>query len=148
MIKDKVVIITGASSGIGEATAKVLASKGAKVVLGARREDKLKQIAAEIEKSGGKVAYRELDVTKQADNDAIVELAKRTFGRLDAIFLNAGLMPNSPLSAMKTDDWHQMVDVNIKGVLNGVAAVLPTFVAEKSGHVIANSSVAGLKAYP
>jgi NADP-dependent 3-hydroxy acid dehydrogenase YdfG len=148
MIKDKVIIITGASSGIGEATAKLLASKGAKVVLGARREDKLKQIAHQIEKDGGNAVYRELDVTKQADNDAIVGLAKKTFGRVDAIFLNAGVMPNSPLSAMKTDEWHQMVDVNIKGVLNGVAAVLPTFVGQKSGHVIANSSVAGLKAYP
>lgn len=148
MIEDKVVIITGASSGIGEATAKLLASKGARVVLGARRADKLKQIAAEIEKAGGRAVYRELDVTKQADNDAVVELAKQTFGRLDAIFLNAGVMPNSPLSAMKTDDWHQMVDVNVKGVLNGVAAVLPTFVGQRSGHVIANSSVAGLKAYP
>ena len=77
-----------------------------------------------------------------------MKLAKDTFGRLDAIFLNAGLMPNSPLSALKTDDWHQMVDVNITGVLNGVAAVLPSFIAQKSGHVIANSSVAGLKAYP
>jgi NADP-dependent 3-hydroxy acid dehydrogenase YdfG len=89
-----------------------------------------------------------LDVTKPADNDDIVRLAKETFGRIDAIFLNAGIMPNSPLSALKTDDWHQMVDVNIKGVLNGVAAVLPTFIEQKSGHVIANSSVAGLKAYP
>ena len=148
MIKDKVVIITGASSGIGEATAKLLASKGAKVVLGARREDKLKQIADEIEKDGGQAVYRELDVTKPSDNEAIVKLAKETFGRVDVIFLNAGIMPNSPLSALKTDDWHQTVDVNIKGVLNGVAAVLPTFVEQKSGHVIATSSVAGLKAYP
>ncbi|PBJ16528.1 putative oxidoreductase [Pseudomonas ogarae] len=148
MIKDKVVIITGASSGIGEATAKLLASKGAKIVLGARREDKLKQIADEILLSGGQVVYQMLDVTKQEDNDRIVQLAKETFGRVDVIFLNAGLMPNSPLSALKTEDWHQMIDVNVKGVLNGVAAVLPEFLAQKSGHVITTSSVAGLKAYP
>jgi NADP-dependent 3-hydroxy acid dehydrogenase YdfG len=148
MIKDKVVIITGASSGIGEATAKLLASKGAKVVLGARREDKLAQIADEIEQAGGQAVYQQLDVTEQSDNDAVVNLAKETFGGVDVIFLNAGLMPNSPLSALKTDDWHQMVDVNVKGVMNGVAAVLPTFIEQKAGHVIANSSVAGLKAYP
>src|SRR3954449_10879638 len=148
MIKDKVVIITGASSGIGEATAKLLAGKGAKVVLGARREDKLKQVVDEIAKDGGRAVYRELDVTKPSDNDDIVKLAKATFGRVDVIFLNAGIMPNSPLSALKTDDWHQTVDVNIKGVLNGVAAMLPTFIAQKSGHIIATSSVAGLKAYP
>ena len=148
MINDKVVIITGASSGIGEATAKLLASKGAKLVLGARREDKLKQIVEEIEKDGGQAVYQPLDVTKPSENDAIVRLAKETFGGVDVIFLNAGIMPNSPLSALKTDDWHQTVDVNIKGVLNGVAAVLPTFIGQKSGHVIATSSVAGLKAYP
>ena len=148
MINDKVVIITGASSGIGEATAKLLASKGAKLVLGARREDNLKRIAEEIEKDGGQAVYQALDVTKASDSDAIVRLAKETFGGVDVIFLNAGIMPNSPLSALQTDDWHQMVDVNVKGVLNGVAAVLPTFIEQKSGHVVANSSVAGLKAYP
>ncbi|MGE4405059.1 SDR family oxidoreductase [Pseudomonas sp.] len=148
MIEDKVVIITGASSGIGEATARSLASKGARVVLGARREASLKRIAEAIRQNGGQAVYQTLDVTRQEDNDRIVQLAKDTFGRVDVIFLNAGVMPNSPLSALKTDDWQQMVDVNVKGVLNGVAAVLPVFLAQKSGHVIATSSVAGLKAYP
>ena len=148
MIEDKVVIITGASSGIGEATARLLARKGAKVVLGARREEKLKSIAEEIGKEGGQAVYQVLDVTRQSDNDDMVKLAKASFGGVDAIFLNAGLMPSSPVSALKTDEWHKMVDVNIKGVLNGVAAVLPTFIEQKSGHVIATSSVAGLKAYP
>jgi NADP-dependent 3-hydroxy acid dehydrogenase YdfG len=148
MIKDKVIIITGASSGIGEASARLLAAKGAKVVLGARREDKLRRIAEEIRATGGHAAVQALDVTKQEDIDRIVELAVAEFGRLDVTFLNAGLMPLSPLSALKTDDWHRMVDVNVKGVLNGVAAVLPTFLKQRSGHVIATSSVARLKAYP
>ena len=147
-VSGKVVIITGASSGIGEATAKRLAGEGAKVVLGARREDKLNHIVEDITNAGGQAVAQRLDVTQQADNDSIVELAKSTFGGVDAIFLNAGLMPNSPLSALKTDEWHQMVDVNITGVLNGIAAVLPTFVEQKHGHVVAVSSVAGLKAYP
>lgn len=148
MIKDKVVIITGASSGIGEATAKLLASKGAKVILGARREEKLKQIVDEIQNAGGEAVYQVMDVVNPSDSEAIVALANNTYGSIDVIFLNAGVMPNSPLSALKTDEWDQMVDVNIKGVLNGVAAVLPTFISQKSGHIIANSSVAGLKSYP
>lgn len=148
MIKDKTIIITGASSGIGESTARLLASQGANVVLGARREEKLKEITDSITEAGGRAVYQELDVVDKAQNEAIVELAKSEFGGVDAIFLNAGIMPTAPLSAMKTDEWDQTVDVNIKGVLNGVAAVLPTFIEQKSGHVLATSSVAGLKAYP
>ena len=141
-------IITGASSGIGEASARLLAAKGAKVVLGARREDRLKQLVEEIRSIGGQAVGQVMDVVNPSDNSAIVEFAKEHFGRVDVIFLNAGLMPSSLLSARKTDEWNQMVDVNIKGVLNGVAAVLPTFADQKPGHVITTSSVAGLKAYP
>lgn len=148
MIKDKVIIVTGASSGIGEASAKLLASKGAKVVLGARREDQLRQLVDEIQSAGGQTVYQVMDVVNPSDNAEIVKLAKEAFGGVDVIFLNAGIMPNSPLSALKTDEWNQTVDVNIKGVLNGIAAVLPTFISQKSGHVITTSSVAGLKAYP
>lgn len=147
-IQNKVVIITGASSGIGEATAYKLAEQGARLVLGARREDRLKAIADKIQASGGQAVYRATDVVKPEDNQALVDLAKSRFGQVDAIFLNAGLMPSSPLSALETANWNAMVDVNIKGVLNGIAAVLPTFEAQKSGHVITTSSVAGLKVYP
>ncbi|WP_273834114.1 SDR family oxidoreductase [Guptibacillus sedimenti] len=147
-IKNKVVVITGASSGIGEATAKLLARKGAKVVLGARREENLKKISSDILEEGGESVYRVTDVTNPEDNQKLVELAKEQFGKIDAIFLNAGIMPNSPFSALKVDEWNDMIDINIKGVLNGIAAVLPTFKEQKSGHVLATSSVAGLKFYP
>lgn len=148
MIKDKVVVITGASSGIGEATARLLARQGAKVVLGARREGRLKEIVQAIGSEGGTAAYSVTDVTSPADNEALIRFARETFGRLDVIFLNAGLMPTSPVSALKTQEWNRAVDINIKGVLNGVAAAMPHFLEQKSGQVIAVSSVAGLKAYP
>lgn len=144
-IENKVVVITGASSGIGEVTAKLLAEKGAKVVLGARREERLVQLVEEIKSNGGQAAYRVTDVTNPEDSQQLVQLAKDTFGGVDAIFLNAGIMPNSPLSELKTNEWNSMIDINIKGVLNGIAAVLPTFTAQKSGHIITTSSVAGLK---
>ncbi|MDR1535662.1 MAG: SDR family oxidoreductase [Planctomycetota bacterium] len=147
-IEGKAVIITGASSGIGEATAKLLASKGARLALGARRGENLEKIAGEIEKAGGEAVFRVTDVTRAEDNRELVELAKGKFGRVDAIFLNAGLMPNAPLSRLKTGEWEQMVDVNLMGVLNGLGAVLPEFAGQKSGHVIATSSVAGIKVYP
>ncbi len=115
---------------------------------GARRTDKLKAIADEIAGNGGKAVYLELDVTSAADNEAIVKLAVDSFGGVNANFLNAGIMPSSPVSALKTDEWDQMIDVNIKGVLNGVAAVMPAFTEKRSGHIVAVSSVAGLKNYP
>ncbi|OOG26240.1 oxidoreductase [Enterococcus casseliflavus] len=147
-IKGKVVIITGASSGIGEATALLLAEKGAKLVLAARRKEKLAEIVTTIREKNGEAVYKETDVTKPADNQALIDYAKEIYGKIDVIFLNAGIMPSSPLSALKTEEWDQMIDINIKGVLYGLAAVLPNFISQKSGQVIATSSVAGLKAYP
>ncbi|WCG34475.1 SDR family oxidoreductase [Companilactobacillus farciminis] len=148
MIKDKVVIITGASSGIGASTAMLLASKGAKLVLGARREDKLQQIVNKIKENGGEAIYKTTDVVNPDDNKALVELAKKEFGKVDVIFLNAGLMPSSEIDKLKTDEWNRTVDVNIKGVLNGIAAIMPTFKEQNGGHIITTSSVAGLKPYP
>lgn len=147
-IKGKVVIITGASSGIGEATALLLAEKGAKLVLAARRKEKLAEILTTIREKNGEAVYKETDVTKPADNQALIDYAKEIYGKIDVIFLNAGIMPSSPLSALKTEEWDQMIDINIEGVLHGLAAVLPDFISQKSGQVIATSSVAGLKAYP
>jgi NADP-dependent 3-hydroxy acid dehydrogenase YdfG len=136
----KVVLITGASSGIGEATARVLAANGAKVVLGARRTDRLEKIVAEIRKAGGVAEFRKLDVVDRADMNAFVNFAREKFGRVDVIFNNAGVMPVSPMNALKTDEWDRIIDINIKGVLNGIAAVLPLMEAQGSGHIISTAS--------
>ena len=144
-VENKVIIITGASSGIGEETARVLAANGAKVVLSARREDKLKKLADEI---GGNAAYLASDVTSLEDMNAVVALAKEKFGKVDAVFANAGIMPAGNMSELKVKDWNAMIDINIKGVLNVMAAALPEFTAQKYGHVIATSSRAGLMSVP
>lgn len=144
-VENKVVIITGASSGLGEATAKVLAENGAKVVLSARREDRLAKLDGEI---GENAAYLKSDVTSLEDMQALVKLAKDKFGKVDAIFANAGIMPGGNMSEMKVADWMGMVEINIKGVLNAMAAVLPEFIAQKSGHIIVTSSAAGLRSVP
>lgn len=147
-VENKVVVITGASSGIGEATAKLLASKGAKVVLGARREEKLAKIVADIESDGGTASYKVTDVRDPKEVKDLVQLANDKYGALDVIFNNAGIMPTSPISALHTDEWNDMIDINLKGVLNGVAAVMPEFTKQKHGHIITTSSVAGIKSFP
>ncbi len=144
----KVIAITGASSGIGEATAKLLAQTGAKVLVGARRADRLALLVREIREAGGDAEFQTLDVTDRASVNAFVAFAVERFGRLDAIVNNAGVMPLSPLSALKIDEWDRMVDVNIKGVLNGVAAALPVFERQGSGHFVNVSSVAGHVVFP
>lgn len=142
-IQDKVVIITGASSGIGEATAKELASKGAKLILAARREDRLKRLQQDIQNTGGQAIYKITDVTSNEQMEELAEVALKEFGKIDVLVNNAGVMPHSFLYKKKIDDWNKMIDVNIKGVLYGIAAVLPTMRERKSGHIINLSSVAG-----
>ena len=148
MIENKVVIITGASSGIGEATAKLLAKQGAQLVLAARREDRLKTLQQEIEQLGGKAVYQVTDVTDALQVDALAKLAQDTFGSVDVLVNNAGLMPLSKLNKNKQDEWNTMVDVNIKGVLYGIGAVLPYMREQKRGHIINISSVAGHDVMP
>jgi len=138
-ISKKTVLITGASSGIGEATVRELAGTGAKLFIGARRGDRLQALADEL---GDAVTWRVLDVTDAADFDAFVAAAQDRFGRVEVLVNNAGVMPLSPLASLKRDEWKRMIDVNIHGVLNGIAAVLPRFVAQKSGHVINVASIA------
>jgi NADP-dependent 3-hydroxy acid dehydrogenase YdfG len=144
-VENKVIIITGASSGIGEETARTLAQNGAKVVLSARREERLKKLADEI---GENAVYLASDVSKAEDMGALVKLAKDSFGKVDAVFANAGVMPGGNMSELKVKDWMSMVNINIVGVLNTMAAVLPEFIAQKSGHIIVTSSIAGTKSVP
>ena len=144
----KVIVITGASSGLGEAAARHLSAHGASVALGARRMDRLNALAEELTGRGARALAVETDVTRYDDVKQLVDRAVRMFGRLDVMINNAGLMPQSLLERLKIDEWDRMIDVNIKGVLYGVAAALPFMQAQKSGHIINVSSVAGHKVRP
>ena len=144
-ITGKVVVITGASSGMGEATARDLAARGAKIVLGARRADRLDTIVQDITEAGGQATAVTTDVTRLEDVQKLVDTANETYGRVDVIFNNAGLMPLSPLESLRINEWDRMIDVNMKGALYGIAAALPYMKEQKSGHVINVSSVYGHK---
>ena len=143
-----IIIITGASSGIGEATALKLAEHGAKVVLTARREDKLNELKDKITSNGGEALVVTADVTKKEELENVVQKTKEKYGNVTTLINNAGLMPLSFVNKFKTDEWDKMVDVNIKGVLNGVAAVLPTLIENKGGHIINISSTAAYNYFP
>jgi NADP-dependent 3-hydroxy acid dehydrogenase YdfG len=146
-IADKVVVITGASSGIGASTAKLLARQGAKVVLGARRKNRIDAVVNEISTAGGKAIGFAVDVTKRAEVDALSKGAVDSFGRVDVIVNDAGIMPLAPIEALKVEEWDRQIDVNIKGLLYGVAAVLPQMQKQKSGHIINLASVFGIKVF-
>lgn len=147
-IAGKVVVITGASSGLGEATARLLSDDGVAVALGARRADRLKALASEISDKGGKALAVATDVTDRDQVNALVEQAVEHFGRVDGIINNAGLMPQAPLERLKLDEWDRMIDVNVKGVLYGIAAALPHMQRQKAGHFINVSSAAGHRIGP
>ncbi|AHC18618.1 SDR family oxidoreductase [Paenibacillus sp. FSL M7-0802] len=147
-IQDKVVIITGASSGIGEATAKELASKGAKLVLAARREARLQKLQEAIQNNGGQAVYKVTDVSSHEQMEELADYALKEFGKIDVMVNNAGVMPLSPVHEKKIKVWDLMVDVNIKGVLYGIAAVLPTMRERREGHIINVSSIAGHLVFP
>ncbi|MEK4248502.1 SDR family oxidoreductase [Paenibacillus sp. FSL W7-1287] len=147
-LKGKVVVITGASSGIGEATARLLAEKGALVVIGARRLDRLEKLASAIQATGGSVVYQQLDVTELEQMKTIVTLAQSHFGRVDVIINNAGVMPLSPLEALKINEWNRMIDVNIRGVLHGIAAGLPIMKEQGFGQFVNVASIGAYEVSP
>ncbi len=147
-VEGKVVVITGASSGLGEATARLLSAQGAHVVLGARRADRIQRLADELRADGRKAIALETDVTRCDQVKRLVDAAVQAFGRVDVMINNAGLMPLSPLERLKIEDWDRMIDVNVKGVLYGIAAALPHMKRQKAGHFINVSSVAGHKVRP
>ncbi|WBG92519.1 SDR family oxidoreductase [Pantoea piersonii] len=147
-ISGKVIVITGASSGLGECTARHLSALGAILILGARRTERLQTLVTELEKQGGKAIAVATDVTRKEQVEALIKTAVEKFGRVDVLLNNAGLMQQSRLDSLKTDEWDNMIDVNLKGTLYGIAAVLPYMQAQKSGHIINVSSVAGHKVTP
>jgi NADP-dependent 3-hydroxy acid dehydrogenase YdfG len=146
-IADKVVVITGASSGIGESTARLLAGSGAKVVLGARRTNRIDALVKDITAKGGAALGFQADVTKRSEVEALVQGATHAYGRIDVIVNDAGIMPIAPMAALKVEEWDRMIDVNIRGLLFGVAAVLPIMQKQKQGHIINMSSVGGFKVW-
>jgi NADP-dependent 3-hydroxy acid dehydrogenase YdfG len=147
-IEYKVVAITGASSGIGEATGLLLAERGAKLVLGARRSDRLEALADRIAAAGGAAAYARTDVKRRDDLSDLVKLACERYGKLDVLVNNAGIGPISPLDDLRVEEWEEMIDINIKGVLYGIAAALPVFRKQGFGHFVNTASTAGLKIVP
>src|SRR5215469_1766146 len=147
-IEGKIVVITGASSGLGEATARLLSAQGASVVLGARRIERLRELADELSRRGGKALVVPTDVIQCDQVKRLVDAAVQTYGRIDVMINNAGLMPQAPLERLKIDEWNRMIDVNIKGVLYGIAAALPHMKQQKAGHFINVSSVAGHRVGP
>lgn len=147
-IEGKVVAITGASSGIGEATARMLASRGAKVMLGARRTDRLEQIVRDINEANGSAAFQALDVTDRNNVQRFIDSAVARFGRIDVLINNAGVMPLSKLESLKIDEWNRMIDVNIRGVLHGIAAALPLMHNQRTGQIINMASIGAYAVSP
>jgi NADP-dependent 3-hydroxy acid dehydrogenase YdfG len=148
MLRDKVVIVTGASSGIGYATALALSKAGAKVAAGARRVDKLESLKIEVQENGGEILIKNLDVTKKEDCDSFINLVTKTWNRIDILINNAGIMPLSFFKNLKISEWEEMIDVNLKGILFCTAAVIPYMITKKTGHIVNISSVAGRIIFP